>query len=74
MNKSSINREVSKAKCLDRSRKVSRCYRVDRDSKEIGLRNRAIYREVSSRNLEISIEELVSMRCQDGIVKEPTNH
>ena len=74
MNKSSINREVSKAKCLDRSGKVSRCYRVDKDSKEIGLMNWAIYREVSSRNLEISIEELVSRRCQDGIVEAPTIH
>jgi len=32
-------------------------YRVDRDSKEFGLMDRVIYREVSRRNLEISIEE-----------------
>ena len=36
--------------------------------------DRAIYREVSSRNLEISIEELVLRRCREGIVEAPTNH
>ena len=54
-------------KSLDRSRKVLRCYRADRDSKEIGSMDWAIYRQVLSRNLEISIRELVLRRCRAGI-------
>ena len=61
-----IDREVSKAKSLDRSRKVSRCYQANRYSKEFGSMNQAIYRVVSSRNLEISIEEPIS-RCRASI-------
>ena len=58
------------AKDLDRSRKVSRSYQADRDSKEFGLMDQTIYREVSSRNPEISIEELVLRRCR-GICRKP---
>ena len=63
--------EVSIAKILDRLRKVSRSYRVDRDSKEFGSMDRTIYREVSRRNPKISIEEVcikeVSSRYRGSI-------
>ena len=55
------------AKILDRLRKVSRSYRVDRDSKEFGSMDRTIYREVSRRNPKISIEKEVLSRYRGGI-------
>ena len=44
-----------------------RCYRADKDSKEFGSMDCAIYQEVSSKNPEISKEDLVSRSFQVGI-------
>ena len=53
-------------------------YQADKDSKEFGSMDRAIYREVSRKNLEISIEEAcikeVLSRYRGGIelpIEEP---
>ena len=77
-NKTSIDQKVSMEKILYRSRKVLKSYQAERDSKEFGSMDQAIYREVSRRNPEISIEEAcikeVSSRYREGIklsVEEP---
>ena len=49
-------------KILDISRKVSRTYQADKDTKEFVSMDRTIYREVSRRNPKILIEEEVLSR------------
>ena len=62
---------MSTEKVLDRSRKVSRSYRANKDPKEFRLMDQAIYQEVSRRNPKISIEEVcikeVSSRYRGSI-------